>query len=779
MSHILTRRRAPVLGAMAGMAVLLALVAAVPGRAQDTPTFAVDGPVPATGAGGVIEHVVIVTNTGTVSSEVALLVEGGAWEVTVPDPVTVEPEAGAALTILVHVPHEVGNGAVDEARLQVVAGDTSAPFARAWGADLAGGTLVAERTLASWTGGRVAAGRWFGCRFDLDGSGQVDATDTGLVAAAFGRRADDGTGAADPHYDAALDLNGDGRIGAGDVQTVAGAEGQECGAPTSTDTSAAREAMDAELLETQLDAFQQIADDHDGNRAIGTSGYEASADHVATELERLGWVVTRQRNNFPRTGIGEAILAVPGETLVRATDYDAFGGGPSMDVTGTLVAVDLVFPPSNDNTSGCEAEDFAGFPTGGVALIQRGGCNFRVKIDLAADAGAVAAVVFNTGTEGRTDLFNGNAGSGSPIPAMRLTYEAGARIAARLAAGEELLTRVAVEITVEDRFGDNIIAEWPHGDPDRFIMAGAHLDSVPAGAGLNDNATGSSGLLVLAEVIAEAELRPRHTIRLAWWAAEEIGLLGSARYVSTLPPEERAKILSYLNFDMIGSINYIRAIYDGDGSDSTRSEPFGSGELEWAFQAHFDSLGLAHEPIGDVIYRRSDHASFSEAGIPVAGLFSGFNQPKTAEQAAKYGGQEGASADPCYHRTCDDIDNVNVEGLEIMADAIAHSVLHYAEDPIFPLATGRAYPLQQPGAGALSAADGARAEEQLRSALAALSVEGGCAAAWVAHEAEVAAAAGGALDQHDAFGPGALGGEQAGEHAGDHDAADPHHLPIR
>jgi Zn-dependent M28 family amino/carboxypeptidase len=203
--------------------------------------------------------------------------------------------------------------------------------------------------------------------------------------------------------------------------------------------------------------------------------------------------------------------------------------------------------------------------------------------------------------------------------------------------------------------------------------------------------------------------------------------------VAQLEPEERDKLLAYLNFDMVGSPNYIRAIYDGDGTDSTRMEPFGSGTLEWAFKAHFDALELPHEPIGDVIYRRSDHASFSEAGIPVGGLFSGFNVPKTAEQAAKYGGQEGASQDPCYHQPCDSIDNVNVEGLEIMADAIAHSVLHFAFDEIFPLASGRAYPAQQPGAGTV---DLAAAEAELARALSALSAEGGCAAALAAHAAE-------------------------------------------
>ena len=681
------------------------------GRAQSAAVLEIEGPAPATGAGGVVRHTLVVTNTGDVAVRVRLQTSDNAWAMHPGEDIEFEHPAHATLTYTLEaaVPADTVDGDRHEAALRISVD----------------GSLVAERVLAGWVGGRVEAGRWVGCRHDLDADGVVGEADRALVVAGFGRRA------ADEDFDAVLDLDGDGRVGAGDVQRIVATEGKACAVPVATDSTAAREALDAAKLERHLDGLQEIADAHGGNRAIGTTGYDASADYVAAELEKLGWVVTRQRHNFPRTSISEAVLEIPGETLERGTHFEAFGGSPAGDVRGALHPVDLVVPPGSEAVdSGCQAEDFADFPAGAIALVQRGGCTFRTKIDHAAAAGAMAIVIFNQGnTDNRKGLFGGSVGSGSQIPSMRLSYTAAEPIVERLRGGEAIEAHVAVEITTEDRFGDNILAEWPHGDPGWVVMAGAHLDSVPAGAGLNDNGTGSAGLLALAEVVAAQELRPRHRLRLAWWAAEEIGLLGSARYVAGLSPEERDRLLAYLNFDMIGSPNFIRAIYDGDGSDASRAEPYGSGTIEWAFVDHFDDLGLGHEPIGDVIYRRSDHASFSEAGIPVGGLFSGFNAPKSAEQAAKYGGQEGASADPCYHRACDSIDNVNVEGLEVMADAVAHAVLHFADDPVFPLASGRAYPEQRPGVLALDAAEAAAAEAELRRALSALSAEGGCAAA--------------------------------------------------
>ena len=66
------------------------------------------------------------------------------------------------------------------------------------------------------------------------------------------------------------------------------------------------------------------------------------------------------------------------------------------------------------------------------------------------------------------------------------------------------------------------------------------------------------------------------------------------------------------------------------------------------------------------------------AGIPAGGLFTGAEDIKTAAQAAKWGGTAGDAFDPCYHQSCDTYDNVNLDALDEMTDAMAHAILTFA-----------------------------------------------------------------------------------------------------
>lgn len=77
-------------------------------------------------------------------------------------------------------------------------------------------------------------------------------------------------------------------------------------------------------------------------------------------------------------------------------------------------------------------------------------------------------------------------------------------------------------------------------------MLGAHLDSVAAGPGINDNGSGSITLLQIAFELARYQLT--NAVRFTWWSAEEFGLLGSINYLTTLPEEELAKIALYIKY---------------------------------------------------------------------------------------------------------------------------------------------------------------------------------------------------------------------------------------
>jgi Zn-dependent M28 family amino/carboxypeptidase len=222
-------------------------------------------------------------------------------------------------------------------------------------------------------------------------------------------------------------------------------------------------------------------------------------------------------------------------------------------------------------------------------------------------------------------------------------------------------------------------------------MLGAHLDSVPNGPEIQDNGSGSAAILEVALELADEfgvnedddenegddddgddDDGLRNAVRFAWWGAEEAGLVGSIHYVGGLGPEELSRIALYLNFDMIGSPNFVRFVYDGD------TLPPGSTPIEQVFEAYFADQSLPTEEIN--IGARSDHFAFAASGIPVGGLFTGAEVLKTPEQAAIYGGAAGEPYDLCYHLACDTYDNISLEALDQNSDAIAHAVAVFAFD---------------------------------------------------------------------------------------------------
>ncbi|KAJ6562767.1 hypothetical protein DFH09DRAFT_489486 [Mycena vulgaris] len=119
-----------------------------------------------------------------------------------------------------------------------------------------------------------------------------------------------------------------------------------------------------------------------------------------------------------------------------------------------------------------------------------------------------------------------------------------------------------MQIDIEDR-PNNVIVQTRWGNSDKVIMLGAHLDSVPAEPGINDN-----GVQLVTQLTQFSAAK--YAIRFAWWSSEELGRLGSQYYVEQLPQSERDKITAYINIDMSASPNYILAIQDNDNSGGQR-----------------------------------------------------------------------------------------------------------------------------------------------------------------------------------------------------------------
>lgn len=428
--------------------------------------------------------------------------------------------------------------------------------------------------------------------------------------------------------------------------------------------------MQASNVLTRLQALQDIASLNGGNRAAAQPGYQASVDYVRATLERAGYTVTLQA--FPFTsyepiGPGTLSMLLPTPTdYVWDEDFTYLSQTEAGDVSAAVVPVDLMLGAGNTSTSGCEEEDFAGFPSGSIALVQRGSCTFQIKAENAAAAGAAGVIIFNQGdSEDRKGLMNATLGDSyaGGIPVLFSTYDVGADWAQT--AGVQV--RMVADVERSRTETHNVIAQTRRGNPNNVVMVGAHLDSVGEGPGINDNGSGSAALLEMAVLMSKA--RPLNQVRFAWWGAEESGLVGSTYYVNQLADEEKQQIKAYLNFDMIASPNFGNFIYDGDGSDFGLQGPPGSAAIERLLKAYFDLRGAPVE--GTEIDFRSDYAQFFEDGIAFGGLFTGAEDLKSEEQAQKFGGAANQPFDPCYHDACDDISNINMDALELHGDAMA------------------------------------------------------------------------------------------------------------
>jgi Zn-dependent M28 family amino/carboxypeptidase len=414
-----------------------------------------------------------------------------------------------------------------------------------------------------------------------------------------------------------------------------------------------------------LIALQRLADRNGGTRAAGTQGHADSAEYIATKLEAAGYSVTRQEFTFVYDETRAESLTVNG-TAVPVIRMSYSQSTPEGGLTSTLAVVPV------DDTPGCEAADYtAAGAAGKVALVSRGSCTFAQKALSAAEAGAVAVLVYNNvpgavnGTLGAPDENSAPAGGVSQADGQALASQNGAPVTLNL------------QGFMEDRTTYNVIAETQTGRHNNVVMAGAHLDSVAAGPGINDNGSGSAALL---ETALQLGSKPKvnNAVRFAWWSAEELGLVGSTYYVDNLDFEQQLDIALYLNFDMIGSPNAGYFVYDGDDSDGVGAGagPFGSAQIEKAFTDYFDYTGVPTR--GTDFDGRSDYGEFITAGIPAGGLFTGAEVVKTAEQANIWGGVAGQAFDKCYHSACDNLGNVDRVALDRNTDAEAFVLGTYA-----------------------------------------------------------------------------------------------------
>lgn len=305
--------------------------------------------------------------------------------------------------------------------------------------------------------------------------------------------------------------------------------------------------------------------------------------------------------------------------------------------------------------NGCESSDYPAAAQGGVVLVQRGECAFGLKSELAGQAGAQAAIVYNTDDED----VSGTLGDPTPhqVATFGISNSRGAALVDRLAAGERIDSTAYVDAAVETVQTENVIAQTTAGDPDHCVMLGGHSDSVEAGPGINDDGSGSLSLLEVA--VQLARFKVRNCVRFAWWSAEEEGLVGSTFYANSLSAAENQKVRVFVDLDMLASPNYAYQIYNSTNA----ANPAGSEELRDLVVAWYASQGLNFT--FSEFDGRSDYVGFIDRGIPAGGWSTGAEGVKTAADVALFGGVAGEWYDKNYHQIGDDVSNLNLEAWEI------------------------------------------------------------------------------------------------------------------
>lgn len=415
-----------------------------------------------------------------------------------------------------------------------------------------------------------------------------------------------------------------------------------------------------------LRALQRTARTADGSRAVGTPGFARSADYVVGQLQHAGYRVTRQAVPYTDTAYDAETVRqlAPVRRSVDTLMMQFSPSTPAGGVTAELVAA----PTERDGVPvpdpGCTPASYDGLDlTGKIVLVPRSTCGFDQVQQVAADLGARVLLMYlvtpSPQDNWRLHIFEPES---TRLPAATIPQAQATALAAATRNGPVTL---AVDLRAHVVHGttENILAEIGD-DPDHVVMAGAHLDSVAEGPGIDDNASSAATLLEIARQLSPLRSRLKTTVRFAFWGAEELVDVGSAHYVAGLTPAQLHAIAFYLNFEMIGAPNWATfVLHVADGGPSEK-------RIETAFTGYFARRGLPSKA-QDSATVGSDDFEFAAAGVPVGGLNGAEFAAKTQADQVLFGGQAGQLYDHCYHQPCDTLDNVNRVALARHSRAIA------------------------------------------------------------------------------------------------------------
>lgn len=237
----------------------------------------------------------------------------------------------------------------------------------------------------------------------------------------------------------------------------------------------------------------------------------------------------------------------------------------------------------------------------------------------------------------------------------------------------------------EKTVGQNIVIEIEGQSKDTAVIVGAHYDSVKMGPGINDNASGVAVLLALLQDYAKQKVKPKHTLYLAFWDSEEVGIAGSQAFVKSLSEKQLQGIQAYINVDMVGTKNPNIMIADGDHSSIAEmaAQFKANGLAQSDYQPILDSMSQLPKHPQDAALEERMRQYFKTNNIQIKDDVTTLTASDTLPFLGKVPvtslilfneqmkGDELEFA-PCYHKACDTIDGVDVNSLNLALNVIQH-----------------------------------------------------------------------------------------------------------
>jgi Zn-dependent M28 family amino/carboxypeptidase len=364
-------------------------------------------------------------------------------------------------------------------------------------------------------------------------------------------------------------------------------------------------------------------------------------------------------NQSPR-GISRAELGKIGEDSIAATEYARQKG-----VAGIIYIPDPQY--------------VANWPRIRVRVLERG-ATYVAKFAPQQPQPSLPSVVVSPDVVNQ--LFAGEREAAGPI----LSATSAANLPAPFALSDDKKVTLNMANTTESIPTQNVVAIWEGHDPvlkSEYVALGAHYDHVGSGCppvgndricnGADDDGSGTTALLAMAEALAKAPTRPKRSILFVWHCGEEKGLWGS-RYFTEYPTVPLDHITAQINIDMIG-----RSKKDGD-TNPRNSELTGPnaiyligstmmstelGELVNEVNKSFLNLTLdtRYDAPSDPnrFFYRSDHFNYARKGIPIIFFFDGVHED--------------------YHRASDTADKIDYEKMQKVARTIYMTLWEIANRP--------------------------------------------------------------------------------------------------